>query len=62
MKVSLDDFCGSEYKRLTAFREWYISMNKLNPVEFPLHIDEDNSGMWVEAFMEYDIEDEVYKL
>ena len=60
--MNLYDFVTEENNHIKSFLLYWEEMHMLNPEEFPLYFDEEDSGLWWEALSNYETDDEVYKI
>lgn len=52
-KNSLEYFIKETHKELDEFKKAYEEKSKKNPDHYPLTLNEDNSGLWIEFFINY---------
>ena len=50
---SLDNFVKETQANITEFAAEYRKKHKENPEHYPLELDESNSGLWLEFFVEF---------
>lgn len=51
---TLSQFVAEEERTLVKFKKWWIRMNKKEPENYPLEIEDDNQGIWFEMYMGFD--------
>ena len=52
-KSSLDSFVKEIQSNIVAFSEAYHKKHIENPEHYPLELPADNSGLWLEFFIEF---------
>ena len=52
--MTLDEFSESTYRKILNFEAYYRYQNKINPVQYPLDIPDDNAGLWTEFFNDFE--------
>ena len=62
MSMSLHEFAEDEKHRLAKFVAWYEAMSKLEPDKFPITLPDDNEGVWIEMFMDFDHSSPIYQV
>ncbi|WP_092320912.1 hypothetical protein [Pseudomonas saponiphila] len=53
MKNSLDAFVAEVQADIEGFAAEYRRQHALNPEQYPLELSDDNSGLWIEFFVDY---------
>lgn len=54
MALSMSNFVVQQQEAWKAFSEWWMLKHKEDPDAFPLYFDDDNEGLWLEQFLEFD--------
>lgn len=52
-KNSLEYFINETHIQLDGFKEAYLKKSSENPEYYPLVLDSDNVGLWLEFFINY---------
>lgn len=51
--VHIDNFCFEVNKSIVEFNELWYKKHQINPEQYPLELEEKNSGLWYEFFTQY---------
>ena len=51
--MTLDNFYNEMSLELENFKTYWIEQNKINPEDFPIEIENENSGDWMLQFLAY---------
>lgn len=51
--VSIDAISQFLHREVDKYVAHYKKQHILNPIEYPLSIEEDNSGLWIEFFFDH---------
>lgn len=52
MAQTLDEFVAEVKRDIDAFAATYRAQHLINPEHYPLQLGDDNSGLWLEFFMD----------
>lgn len=52
--MTLDDFVLETIDRIFKIRRYYYINHKLNPEQYPLEIPDENAGLWMEFFNNFE--------
>jgi len=55
MSQSLENFVAEQEIKLKEFKAWWIASNKDDPEGFPMVLDSDNNGLWLEMLNEFSL-------
>jgi len=53
MSQSLEEFASEVRNDLQGFVAEYQAQHAINPEQFPLVLSDDNTGLWLEFFVDY---------
>lgn len=56
MSVSVMEFVIEQKTRLQRFEAYWKENHAINPGQFPLSFENDNAGLWMEQFLDFDEE------
>lgn len=51
--MNIEAFINETNQALMDFRKAYYAEHMENPEHYPLTLEEDNSGLWLEFFLQY---------
>ena len=51
--MSIEEFENWIVEKLLEFTDWYSKMNKDDANSYPLTLESDNAGAWVEMFVSF---------